>query len=155
MKFTHTRPVLGTLAAAALLGSSLLGLAGIDARNGQSYMADNAISYQSVDSYHVAMEINRRLMNIFLRDEKGKRAVYGDMDKFQTDPYWKDLILFHEYFHGDNGAGLGANHQTGWTGVIAKLIELFGRIDAAQLLKVGKPAAFATPVEDHSTLVTR
>ncbi|MGD0445668.1 MAG: glucosidase [Edaphobacter sp.] len=74
--------------------------------------------------FEVAEELNRRLMNIFLRDEKGRRAVYGDTNKFQTDPYWKDLILFYEYFHGDNGAGIGASHQTGWTGVIASLMKL-------------------------------
>jgi hypothetical protein len=62
---------------------------------------------------------------------------------FQTDPQWKDYILFYEYFHGDNGAGLGASHQTGWTGLVGKLIELFGRIDATQLLEAGKSGAFA------------
>jgi hypothetical protein len=69
--------------------------------------------------------------------------VYGGTEKFQTDPYWKDYILFYEYFHGDNGAGLGASHQTGWTGLVAKLIEFFGRIDGEQLLSGGKAGAFA------------
>jgi hypothetical protein len=69
--------------------------------------------------------------------------VYGDTEKFQTDPYWKDHILFYEYFHGDNGAGLGASHQTGWTGLVAKTIELFGRLDARQLLEAGKAGGFA------------
>jgi hypothetical protein len=69
--------------------------------------------------------------------------VYGGTEKFQTDPQWKDYILFYEYFHGDNGAGLGASHQTGWTGVVAKLIELFGHIDGPQLLEAGKAGAFA------------
>jgi len=68
--------------------------------------------------------------------------VYGGTEKFQTDPHWKDYILFYEYFHGDNGAGLGASHQTGWTGVVAKLIEILGRIDATQFLEAGKSAAF-------------
>jgi len=68
--------------------------------------------------------------------------VFGGSEKFQTDPLWKDNILFYEYFHGDNGAGLGASHQTGWTGVVAKLIELFGRIDAHQLLDAGKAGGF-------------
>ncbi len=63
--------------------------------------------------------------------------------KFQTDPHWKDYLLFYEYFHGDNGAGLGASHQTGWTGMIAKLIEIFGRLDGATLLAAGKAGAFA------------
>ena len=80
------------------------------------------------------------LNRIFLRDKSGRRPVYGGTEKFQTDPQWKDYILFYEYFHGDNGAGLGASHQTGWTGLVAKLIELFGRIDGAQLLEGGKPA---------------
>jgi hypothetical protein len=74
--------------------------------------------------FEVAVEINQRLSNIFLRDKKGRRAVYGGMDRFQNDPYWKDLIQFHEYFHGENGAGLGASHQTGWTGVIAYLMKI-------------------------------
>jgi hypothetical protein len=69
--------------------------------------------------------------------------VYGGTEKFQTDPYWSDNILFYEYFHGDNGAGLGASHQTGWTGLIAKLIEVFGRIDERQLLNAGRLGAFA------------
>ena len=68
--------------------------------------------------------------------------MYGGTEKFQTDPHWQDYILFYEYFHGDNGAGLGASHQTGWTGLVAKLIELFGRLDAQQFLEAGKAAAF-------------
>jgi hypothetical protein len=93
--------------------------------------------------FEVAREITNRLTRIFLRDSSGRRPVYGGTEKFQTDPYWKDHILFYEYFHGDNGAGLGASHQTGWTGTIAKLIEFFGRIDGQQLLDGGKAAAFA------------
>jgi hypothetical protein len=93
--------------------------------------------------FEVAREIANRLERIFLRDKSGRRPVYGGMEKFQTDPHWKDYILFHEYFHGDNGAGLGASHQTGWTGVVAKLIELFGRLDAQQFLDAGKAGAFA------------
>ena len=93
--------------------------------------------------FEVARDITHRLESIFLRDKSGRRPVYGGTEKFQTDPQWKDYILFYEYFHGDNGAGLGASHQTGWTGVVAKLIELFGRIDAQQVLEAGKAAAFA------------
>jgi hypothetical protein len=93
--------------------------------------------------FEVAREIANRLTRIFLRDGSGRRPVYGSMQKFQTDPHWKDYILFHEYFHGDNGAGIGASHQTGWTGCVAKLIELFGRLDAARLLEAGKLGAFA------------
>jgi hypothetical protein len=93
--------------------------------------------------FEVAREIANRLTRIFLRDKSGRRPVYGATEKFQTDPHWKDYILFYEYFHGDNGAGLGASHQTGWTGVVAKLIELFGKIDGAQFLEGGRAAAFA------------
>ena len=88
--------------------------------------------------FEVAREISRRLSSIFLRDTNGKRPVYGGSRKFQEDPHWKDYILFYEYFHGDNGAGLGASHQTGWTGVLARLIDLFARITPAQALQVSK-----------------
>jgi len=92
--------------------------------------------------FEVAKEIADRLTNIFLRDEHGRRPVYGCTEKFQTDPHWRDHILFYEYFHGDNGAGLGASHQTGWTGLVAKLIELFGLLDPQKALETGKRAAF-------------
>ena len=74
----------------------------------------------------VAAEISRRLTHIFLRDNTGRRPVYGSTRKFQDDPFWRDAILFYEYFHGDNGAGVGASHQTGWTGLVAKLIQQSG-----------------------------
>jgi hypothetical protein len=93
--------------------------------------------------FEVAREIANRLEHIFLRDSSGRRPVYGGTEKFQTDPLWKDYILFFEYFHGDNGAGLGASHQTGWTGVVAKLIEVFGHMDGQQVLDAGKAGAFA------------
>jgi hypothetical protein len=96
--------------------------------------------------YQVAEEIARRLASIFLRDENGRRPVYGEARKFQEDPHWRDLILFYEYFHGDNGAGLGASHQTGWTGIIARTMHLFATSSGAQLLELGKRAAF-TEVE--------
>jgi hypothetical protein len=86
----------------------------------------------------VAEEISRRLTGIFLRDSNGRRPVYGGTAKFQTDPHWKDYILFYEYFHGDNGAGLGASHQTGWTGTIARTLDLLGRMDAAEALDTSK-----------------
>jgi hypothetical protein len=92
--------------------------------------------------FEVAKDIANRLTRIFVRDEAGCRPVYGGAEKFQSDPNWKDYILFYEYFNGDNGAGLGASHQTGWTGLVAKLIELFGRMDAKHLLEGGKSAAF-------------
>jgi hypothetical protein len=84
--------------------------------------------------FEVAREISRRLAGLFLRDEHGRRPVYGDSAKFQEDPHWRDLILFYEYFHGDTGAGLGASHQTGWTGLVARLLDLFGRLQASDLL---------------------
>ena len=77
--------------------------------------------------WDVAGEISRRLNRIFLRGADGRRPVFGGTEKFQTDPHFKDLILFHEYFHGDNGAGIGASHQTGWTGLVAKLIQQSGQ----------------------------
>jgi len=74
----------------------------------------------------VATELSQRLTRIFLRYPSGRRPVYGGTEKFQTDPNWRDLITFNEYFHGDNGAGIGASHQTGWTGLVAKLIQQGG-----------------------------
>lgn len=85
------------------------------------------MSRQYADPFlHEIEEIERRLIRIFVRDQSGRRPVYGGAEKFQNDPYWKDLILFYEYFHGDNGAGIGANHQTGWTGCVAELIHATG-----------------------------
>jgi len=95
--------------------------------------------------FEVSKEIAGRLTRIFLKDKEGRRPVYGNMEKFQNDPLWQDYILFFEYFHGDNGAGLGASHQTGWTGLVAKLVELFGRLDPVTYLKAGKRGAFACP----------
>ncbi len=92
--------------------------------------------------FEVAQEITGRLTRIFLRNESGQRPVYGGTEKFQTDPHWKDHVLFYEYFHGDNGAGLGASHQTGWTGLVATMIELFGRLDGPHFLEMGRVAAF-------------
>lgn len=74
---------------------------------------------------------------------RGGAPVYGGTGKFQNDQHWRDHILFYKYFHGDNGAGLGASHQTGWTRLVAKLIELFARLDPEKVLKVGRCAAFA------------
>ena len=85
--------------------------------------------------FEVAKEISRRLSNIFLRDGSGRRPVHGGASTFQQDPHWRDLILFYEYFHGDNGAGIGASHQTGWTGLVARLLDLFGRLTAQDALE--------------------
>jgi hypothetical protein len=90
--------------------------------------------------FEVAKEIARRNANIFLRDADGKRPVYGGTKKFQDDPHWKDYILFYEYFHGDNGAGLGASHQTGWTGLIARALDLFARVKQEDVLRAPKRA---------------
>jgi hypothetical protein len=90
--------------------------------------------------FEVSKEISDRLTNIFLPDEHGRRPVYGGTEKFQTNPFWRDHILFHEYFHGDNGAGLGASHQTGWSGLVAKLIQLYGFLDPKETLEVGRQA---------------
>jgi hypothetical protein len=79
-----------------------------------------------VNLWQVAGEIAQRLIRIFTRDSNGRRPVYGGTEKFQADPYWRDLILCYEYFHGDNGAGIGASHQTGWTAIVAKLIQQYG-----------------------------
>jgi hypothetical protein len=97
--------------------------------------------------FEVSKNIAERLSSTFTRDEHGRRPVYGGTEKFQTDPHWRDYILFYEYFHADNGAGLGASHQTGWTGVIAKIIELFGILDAKKILESGKQAGFQASAE--------
>jgi mannosylglycerate hydrolase MGH1-like protein len=83
-------------------------------------------SHTTLDLWQVAAELSRRLTRIFLRDPDGRRPVYGGTEKFQRDPHWRDLVLFYEYFHGDNGAGIGAAHQTGWTGIVAKLLQQSG-----------------------------
>jgi hypothetical protein len=88
--------------------------------------------------YEVSQEINSRLISIFLRDSSGRRPVYGGTEKFQIDPHWRDHILFYEYFHGDNGAGLGASHQTGWTGLVARLVHAHALVDARSYLELGK-----------------
>ena len=88
--------------------------------------------------FEVAKEISRRLSSIFLRDAKGNRPVYGGTKKFQEDPHWRDYILFYEYFHGDNGAGLGASHQTGWTGLIARSLDLFARLSPEDAMRTPK-----------------
>jgi mannosylglycerate hydrolase MGH1-like protein len=95
-------------------------------------------SGRQMNLYEIAEEIGRRLANIFLKDKDGRRPVYGGTRKFQEDPHWRDLVLFYEYFHGDNGAGLGASHQTGWTGIIARIMHLFATTTPQELLEMGK-----------------
>ena len=99
-------------------------------------------SGRMMNLFEVAKEIADRLTGIFLRDEHGRRPVYGGTEKFQSDPHWRDHILFYEYFHGDNGAGLGASHQTGWTGLVAKFIQLFGFLDPKRALEGGQDVGF-------------
>jgi hypothetical protein len=99
-------------------------------------------SGRHMNLYQVAEELARRLTRIFLRDQDGRRPVYGGSSKFQEDPHWRDYLLFYEYFHGDNGAGLGASHQTGWTGVIARAMHVFATTSAEQMLELGKVAGF-------------
>jgi hypothetical protein len=99
-------------------------------------------SGRQMNLFEVAREIAGRLTGTFLRDAKGRRPVFGGAEKFQSDPHWRDHLLFYEYFHGDNGAGIGASHQTGWTGLIARIIQLFGSLRAADLLAIGPEAAF-------------
>ena len=91
-------------------------------------------SGQQCTLFEVATELGRRLTSIFVPDAEGRRPLYGGTERFQTDPHWKDLLLFHEYFHGDNGAGLGASHQTGWTGLIARVIQFRGYLRSEDLL---------------------
>ena len=88
----------------------------------------------------VAHELATRLIGTFERNAEGLRPVFGGSDKFQNDPHWRDNILFYEYFHGDNGAGVGASHQTGWTGVIARSMHLFATTTADQVIELGKVA---------------
>ena len=95
-------------------------------------------SGRQMSLYQVAEELSRRLAKIFLKDANGRRPVFGGTAKFQNDPHWRDYLQFYEYFHGDNGAGLGANHQTGWTGIIARIMHLFATTTPEGILASGK-----------------
>jgi len=99
-------------------------------------------SGNSMNLFEIAREIAHQLTRIFLRDQSGRRPVFGGAEKFQSDPHWRDHLLFYEYFHGDNSDGIGASHQTGWTGLLAPLIEIFGQIDARTFPERGRAAAF-------------
>src|SRR5262252_714991 len=100
-------------------------------------------SGRMMNLFEVAKEIADRLTRIFLPDAQGRRPFYGGTERFQTHPHWRDHLLFYEYFHGDNGAGLGASHQTGWTGSVAIGIQVFGLLDAEHFLEIGKEAVFS------------
>jgi hypothetical protein len=110
-----------------------------------SYFGDSfTIEYptgsgQYLSLYEVSLQIGERIVSIFLKDESGRRPVYGGSEKFQTDPYWRDLILFYEYFQGDNGAGIGASHQTGWTGCVARIIQALGYFTKETVLTTTTP----------------
>ncbi|MFL9900397.1 glucosidase, partial [Paraburkholderia fungorum] len=106
-------------------------------------------SGQHMTLFEVAQELVRRLTATFLRDADGRRPVHGGTARFQDDPHWRDLILFYEYFHGDNGAGLGASHQTGWTGLVAPLLDLFGRVDAQTVLETERGRVMARIVREQ------
>jgi hypothetical protein len=95
-------------------------------------------SGQMLTLWEVTTEMTRRLITLFTRDENGRRPIYGDREKFQSDPHWRDLVLFHEYFHGDTGEGLGASHQTGWTGIVAKLIHQYAEYALQEHPGLGK-----------------
>jgi Mannosylglycerate hydrolase MGH1-like glycoside hydrolase domain len=113
----------------------LRGLANLYAFYGNDFTVECPTgSGRQMNLYEVMHELGRRLIRIFLRDEQGARPVHGGAHKFQADPHWRDLLLFYEYFHGDNGSGLGASHQTGWTGLVAPIIQLQGTLDAQGML---------------------
>jgi len=109
-------------------------------------------SGRQLNLYQVADELTRRLAGIFLRDEHGRRPVYGGATKLQEDPNWRDYVMFYEYFHGDNGAGLGANHQTGWTGVVVRAMHLFATLRPEKLLEKGLASRVEGPVEERMPL---
>jgi hypothetical protein len=112
-------------------------------------------SGRMMNLYQIAEEIERRLNSIFLRDKDGRRPVYGGTAKFQDDPHWRDLILFYEYFHGDNGAGLGASHQTGWTGLVARGMHLFATSSAEEYVRVGMIATVVDDEPGEAAVVSR
>jgi hypothetical protein len=113
----------------------LRGLANLYAFYGNDFTVECPTgSGRMMTLFEVMRELGGRLVRVFLRDEQGARPVHGAAHKFQADPNWRDLILFYEYFHGDSGAGLGANHQTGWTGLVAPVIHILGSMDAQAVL---------------------
>jgi hypothetical protein len=107
-------------------------------------------SGRHMNLYQVAEELARRGNSIFLKDKNGRRPVYGGTRKLQEDPHWRDCLLFYEYFHGDNGAGLGASHQTGWTGIVARGMHLFATTTAEQMLQLGKMATVVDVRKERS-----
>ncbi len=112
-------------------------------------------SGRQMNLYQVAEEIGRRLAAIFLRDREGRRPLYGGTQKFQEDPHWRDYLMFNEYFHGDNGAGRGASHQTGWTGGVARLMHFFATVRAEDLLERGEASYAEAAAHRFATLPAR
>jgi len=112
-------------------------------------------SGRRMNLYQVAEELGHRLTRIFLKDANGRRPVYGGARKFQEDPHWRDLVLFYEYFHGDSGAGIGASHQTGWTGAIARVMSVFATTTAAQVRELGQRAAIVETASNWGERVAR
>jgi hypothetical protein len=108
-------------------------------------------SGRHMNLYQIAEELARRSESIFLKDKNGRRPVYGGTRKFQEDPHWRDYLLFYEYFHADNGAGLGASHQTGWTGIVARGMHLFATTTAKQMLQLGKMATVVEVRKERSS----
>jgi hypothetical protein len=102
-------------------------------------------SGQKMTLFEVAKDLAGRLVSTFLRDAEGRRPVFGGVELFQRDEHWQDDLLFYEYFHGDNGAGIGASHQTGWTALVAKLIQLFGHLEPEDVLNADAGRPTATP----------
>ena len=90
--------------------------------------------------FQIAKELGERLIRLFQQDQHGHRPAHGPATRFQQDPHWRDLVLFYEYFHGDNGAGIGASHQTGWTGLVARVIQLNAKLESEMLLTAGTGA---------------
>lgn len=116
--------------------------------NYYGYYGDNFLiecptgSGRQMNLYQVAKEISDRLAGMFLKDAEGRRPINGGVEQFQRDPYWSDCIQFYEYFHGDTGCGIGASHQTGWTGVIARTLHLFAVTTQESILRGGRKAYF-------------
>jgi hypothetical protein len=102
--------------------------------------------------YEVAQEISQRLTGIFTRGPDGRRPVHGGQSMLQDDPYWRDLLLFYEYFHGDNGAGIGASHQTGWTGTVALLPLIERRFTASDVIAGGMGRIVGTSTRSRQTV---
>jgi len=99
-------------------------------------------SGRSMTLFEVARDLSSRLVAIFRKDQNGCRPVFGAAKTFQDDPHWRDYLLFYEYFHGDNGRGIGANHQTGWTGLVARLVDLLGELRQEDVLRTADGDAF-------------